>query len=301
MQYTALGKTGLSISAIGFGASPLGNVFEDVTLDECVRAVHCAIDGGINFFDVSPYYGLTLAEERLGQALAGKRDAVVLETKCGRYGYREFDFSAARVTRSIDESLARLQTDHVDILHVHDIEFGDPDRIVDETIPALQAIRQAGKCRFIGITAYPLSSLLDVASRSSLDAILSYCHYNLLVDDMDAELTPFCRQREIPLINASPLHMGVLVGRDLPEWHPAPQPVRDAGRRIADACRAAGIDPAVPALRFCLDHPYVSTTLIGMATQREVETNLRALDFRIPPDLKRRIEEIAAPVKNTVW
>ena len=301
MQYRSLGRTGLSVSTIGFGASPLGNVFGDVELDECIRAVHCAIDRGINFFDVSPYYGITLAEERLGHALAGKRDSIFLATKCGRYGDREFDFSAARVAKSIDESLARLQTDRVDLLHVHDIEFGDADQIVNETLPALRAIRDSGKCRFIGITGYPPDVLRDVASRSPVDAVLSYCHYNLLMDDMDADLTPSCREREIALINSSPLHMGVLAGEKVPAWHPAPQPVRDAGRRIADVCKAAGVDPAVAALRFCLDHPYVSTTLIGMARQSEVETNLQALDVHMPPDLKSRIDEIAAPVKNTVW
>jgi L-galactose dehydrogenase len=128
MEFKKLGTTELEVSILGFGASPLGDVFGNTDPAEGKRAVHLAIDGGINFFDVSPYYGLTLAEERLGNALAGYRDKILLATKCGRYGADRFDFSAARVTTSINESLARLRTDYVDLLQAHDVEFEDKNR-----------------------------------------------------------------------------------------------------------------------------------------------------------------------------
>ena len=96
MRYRRLGQTDLELSILGFGASPLGNVFSVVDPAESTRAIHQAIDWGINFFDVSPYYGVTLAEQRLGTALAGKRNEVILTTKCGRYGADDFDFSARR-------------------------------------------------------------------------------------------------------------------------------------------------------------------------------------------------------------
>src|SRR4028119_2361129 len=108
MEYRTLGKTGLSVSVLSFGASPLGNVFDVANEEEGTKAVHYAISNGINFFDVSPFYGLTLAEERLGKALAGKRKEVILATKCGRYGLQDFDFSYNRILASIDESLQRL-------------------------------------------------------------------------------------------------------------------------------------------------------------------------------------------------
>src|SRR5688572_14780043 len=152
MQYRPLGQTGFNVSVIGFGASPLGNEFGPADFDEGVRAVHLAIDRGINFFDVSPYYGRTVAEERLGRALEGRRDRVVLATKCGRYGRepQECDYSAARVSASVDESLARLRTDHVDLIQVHDVENVDePNRIVQETIPALRKLQAAGKARAV--------------------------------------------------------------------------------------------------------------------------------------------------------
>src|SRR5215472_5119827 len=138
MQYRTLGHTQIKVSIAGFGASPLGNVFGPIDPTEGARAVHLAIDEGINFFDVSPYYGLTLAEERLGQALAGKRDQVIVATKCGRYGVDQFDFSAARVRLSVEESLRRLCTDQIDLFQAHDVEFGNVQQIVSETIPTMR-------------------------------------------------------------------------------------------------------------------------------------------------------------------
>src|SRR6516165_3228306 len=123
MDYATLGRTGLRVSKLGFGASPLGDVFGPADEAETTRAVHCAIDLGINYSDVAPYYGRTLAETRLGIALKGRRDRAIVSSKCGRYDVAQFDFSASRIRRSIDESLRRLQTDYLDIFLAHDIEF----------------------------------------------------------------------------------------------------------------------------------------------------------------------------------
>src|SRR5581483_8158079 len=169
MQYKELGKTGLRVSIIGFGASPLGNEFGTITAADCERAVRTAIDDGINFFDVSPYYGRTVAEARLGQALAGHREKVVLSTKCGRYD--AFDFSATRVARSIDESLTRLRTDYVDLLLAHDIEFGGREQIIHETLPAMRILQKEGKVRSIGVSGLPLKMLADVAQRADIDVV----------------------------------------------------------------------------------------------------------------------------------
>jgi L-galactose dehydrogenase len=304
MDYRPLGNTGLRVSVIGFGASPLGNEFGPADFDEGVRAVHLAIASGINFFDVSPYYGRTLAEERLGQALEGRRDKVILATKCGRYGkdVDECDYSAERVTASVDESLRRLRTDYVDLLQVHDVEMVDnPDRIVNETIPALRRLQEAGKCRAVGITGLPLKILRYVAARVPVDTILSFCRYNLMVDDLNRELTPLCIDHGIGLINASPLHMRILTKEGPPDWHPAPQEVKDAGRKVVELCRQANVDPADVALRFCLDHPYVATTLVGMSKGEHVKSNLQAVTFKTPPALRQKIEQAVAPVKNVLW
>src|SRR5579872_2891155 len=173
MQYRLLGETGLNVSVLSYGASPLGSVFRDIDEAEGIRTVHTALDLGINFIDVSPYYGLTRAETVLGRALASvPRDSYYLATKVGRYGADTFDFSAQRVTASVDESLTRLGIAYIDLIQCHDIEFGSLDQVVEETIRALWRLRKQGKVRFIGITGYPLKIFREVLSRTSVDTIL---------------------------------------------------------------------------------------------------------------------------------
>ena len=301
MEYRQLGQTDLHLSVIGFGASPLGNVYEMTDPAEVKRSVHAAVESGINFFDVSPYYGLTLAEERLGESLIGVRDKVVLATKCGRYGLDSFDFSAQRVAASIDESLRRLKTDYVDLLQAHDVEFGDVQQIIDETIPALRKIQQAGKARYIGISGYPPKTLMRIAEAVRVDSILSYCRYNLLITDMDEALTPFAKRNGIGLINASALHMGVLTEHGAPDWHPAPFEVREAGRKIAEFCHQRGVDISSVALRFCFDHPDVATTLVGMSTAEHVQRNLQLLTTATDDELVNDLRSLIGPASNRVW
>ena len=174
---------------ISFGGAPLGNEFGGIDLAEGERAVHLAIERGYDFFDTSPYYGRTLSETRLGDALQGRRHQVMLSSKCGRYDVAAFDFSEARVKSSVDESLRRLRTDHLDLLIAHDIEFGDREQIVHETVPAMRELQRAGKIRAVGISGLPLKILADVATRAQVDFVLSYCRYNPLIQDMDQYLT----------------------------------------------------------------------------------------------------------------
>jgi L-galactose dehydrogenase len=301
MEYRRLGETGIDVSTIGFGAAPLGDVYGKVDVSETISAVHEAVDSGITLFDVSPYYGLTLAESRLGEALVGRRDKVVLATKCCRYGAEDFDFSAASVMKSCEDSLRRLRTDRLDVLQAHDVEFGDVEQIVHETIPALRRLQEQGKARAIGITGLSLKNLAAIASRAGVDCMITYCRYNLMISDMDDVLLPLAKEQGIGLINASPLHMGVLTEGGVPAWHPASAEIRAVGRHVVELCETWGVSAPVVALRFCLDHPYVSSTLIGMASPELVRANLRALDFRIDPELLAEIEAVIAPVHNRIW
>jgi L-galactose dehydrogenase len=301
MEYRKLGQTDLNLSVVGFGTSTLGDVFGNLDPKEAIGAVHLAVDSGINFFDSSPYYGITLAETRLGEALAGRRDRVILATKCGRYGFSEFDFSAKRVIASMDESLRRLRTDYVDLFQAHDVEFGDVQQVIHETLPALRQLQQQGKARYIGVSGYPPKLLRRIAEAAPVDSILTYCHYNLMNTDMDGVLTAFTRERGIGLINASGLCMGLLTDQGPPDWHPAPQQVRDAGRKAAEFCREHGANISEVALRFCLDHPYVASTLIGISTPRQVETSLKLLQTKTDKELLKKVETILAPVFNYAW
>ncbi|WP_263378932.1 aldo/keto reductase [Granulicella paludicola] len=301
MEYRQLGATELQVSTIGFGAAPLGDVYGKVDVAETTAAVHEAIDSGITLFDVSPYYGLTLAESRLGEALVGYRDKVVLATKCGRYGASEFDFSAASVTKSCEDSLQRLKTDRLDILQAHDVEFGDADQVVNETIPALRRLQEQGKVRVIGITGLSLKNLAAIARRAHVDCMITYCRYNLMISDMDDVLLPVAEERGIGVINASPLHMGVLTEDGVPEWHPSSLEIRAVGRQVVELCKARGVSAPLVALRYCLDHSYVSSTLVGMASRELVRANLKALEFSIDPELLVEIQRLVAPVHNQIW
>jgi len=305
MKFKTLGKTGLKVSVVGYGASPLGAEFGDIDPEEGRRAVHQAIDAGINYFDVAPYYGRTLAETRLGEFLQGKRGKVVLATKVCRYGITPeeggFDYSAARVTASIEESLKRLRTDHVDVLQVHDVEYAKRDQLLNETLPALFKLKEQGKTRFVGVTGYPLVPLRSVAENQDIDTVLSYCRYDLLDTTMDQLLTPVIRKRGIGLINASPLHMRVLSEKGAPDWHPAPEKVQKAAQEAARFCREQGVDISDLAMQFALAHKDVAVTLVGMSKVRHVETNVKMVGVEADAQLLAKVLEILKPVANIYW
>lgn len=210
MEYRKLGKTAESISILGFGASPMGDVFEVSNEQDGIRAVHHAVDQGINFFDVAPFYGETLAETRLGKALLGKRNDVFLATKCGRYGLQDFDFSTKRILQSIDESLLRLKTDRIDLFQLHDIEFVPKSQILHEAMPAIERILESGKARFWGITGLSVRYLAQVARETNPDTVLSWAHYNLLADEINTELVPLSKLMDFGLMNAAPLLQRIL-------------------------------------------------------------------------------------------
>lgn len=296
-----LGRTGLQVSVLSYGASPLGSVFRPIDEAEGIRTVHTALDLGINFIDVSPYYGLTRAETVLGKALATvPRDRYLLATKVGRYGAEEFDFSADRVTTSVDESLRRLQVDHVDLIQCHDIEFGSLDQIVQETLPALQRVREQGKARFIGITGYPLAIYPRVLDRAPVDTVLSYCHYTLNDTSLEG-LLPYLQAKGVGIINASPLAMGLLTERGAPDWHPAPEPLKAACAKAAAFCRARGVDIAQLALQHVVSHPAIATTLVGTANPENLRKNAAWIEQPPDPQLLAEVQAILAPVRNMTW
>lgn len=304
MLYRPLGRTGLRVSVVGFGGSPLGKgVFQPVSESDAQSAVRTALDAGVNYFDTAPFYGETTAEAALGRALRGvPRDQYVLATKVGRYGQRDFDFSAARVIGSINESLERLGTDHVDLVQVHDMEFVPLDQIWEETIPALEQVRNAGKARFIGLTGLPLTTLQRVYARTKgrVDTVLSYTHATLA----DRSFLPFAAQLRahgVGVINAAPLGMGLLSNRALPPWHPAPEALRVACARAAAHCVARGVDLADVAMQYAFGLAEVDLTLVGLGSAEEARRAVACVGRAPDPALLKEIEEILAPVRDLTW
>ena len=213
MVYNEIGKTGMRVSNLSFGASSLGGVFHGIREDEGIRAVHVAVDNGINFIDVSPYYGHLKAEMVLGKALKEiPRDKYYLSTKVGRYGkdgVNTWDYSAKRATESVYESMERLNVDYIDLINVHDIEFqagmeGGLQKIVDETLPALVELKKKGVVGHVGITDLQLENLkwvVDHCDDGTVESILNFCHYSLN-DTMLSDYVDFFEQHGVGIINA---------------------------------------------------------------------------------------------------
>jgi L-galactose dehydrogenase len=303
MEYRNLGNTGMQVSVLSFGASSLGGLFHEVNLEDCVETVRKALDGGINFIDVSPAYGETLAEANLGKALDGiPRDRYYLATKMGAYSEAkgDYDYSADRTERSLHESLKRLGVDYVDLIQCHDIEFADPDQIVAETLPTLQRLKKEGLTRFTGITGLPLKvfpNILDRVEPGMVDTILSFCHYELN-DNSLADLIPYLQAKGVGIINASPTGMGLLTTRGVPAWHPAGKTVVDGCRKAVDYCTKRGVDIVKLAVQYSCSHPDIPTTLVSTARPKNILGNIAFAQEPMDQDLLSEVLEVLKPIHN---
>ena len=305
MKYRPLTAGGPRVSELGFGASPLGGVYGVFALQDGIGAVHAALDAGITFLDVSPYYGRTTAETVLGKALHGiGRESYVLATKAGRNGDDDFDFSARSITRSVYKSLARLGVEYVDLIQCHDVEFGSLRQITEETIPALRALQEKGLAGAVGITGYPLPALAYVAERAPVDTVMSYCQYTLQDRRLAAHAGAFTAAGAA-VINASPLAMGALTARGAPSWHPAAPQVLARCEQAARACRERGADLARLALQFSVATSAraaaVASTVVGSASAAEVRRNVAWIGEPLDEDLLREVDAIMSPVRDHGW
>jgi aryl-alcohol dehydrogenase-like predicted oxidoreductase len=298
METRTLGRTGLNVPILSFGASSLGQEFRPVTLDEALRSVRVALDCGLNLIDTSPFYGRGMSEVLLGVALRDvRRDSYLLCSKLGRYDLQHFDFSARRVAESVDVSLHRLGTDHLDICLCHDIEFVQMQQIVDETLPALRKAQQQGKVRFVGISGYPTKIFRFVLEQTDLDVILSYNQYTLQNTRL-ADLTPFLRAKGVGIMNAGPFSARLLTNAPLPKWLKEPEPVKAAARSAAEHCAKRGIDIAQLALQFSISNPDIATTIAGSANPENIRKWARWVSEPLDANLLKEVQQIFEPVKN---
>ena len=310
MEYRDLGQTGMKISHLSFGASSLGSVFRETNEKESFEAVEAAIEGGINFIDVSPYYGHYKAETVLGKALRNiPRDKYYLSTKVGRYGkdgVNTWDYSAKRVTDSVYESMERLGIDHIDLINVHDIEFqaalpGGLQKVVDETLPALFELRDKGVVSHVGITDLQLQNLKWVVERcEGVESILNFCHYTLN-DNALADYAGFFEQHGVGIINASPLSMGLLSQRGVPCWHPAPKPLVKACQKAAEYCREQGYPIEKLAVQYAVSNSRIASTLFSSANPDNVRRNIQWANEEPDWDLVDKAKEIIGDQQRVTW
>jgi len=312
MEYRELGTTGMKISHLSFGASSLGSVFHDTRLDESISAVETAIEGGINFIDVSPYYGYYKAEQVLGQALKGiDRNKYYLSTKVGRYGedgHNTWDYSAERVTRSVYESMERLGVDHIDLINVHDIEFqshleGGLQKVVDETLPALCELRRQGVVSHVGITDLQIENLkwvVEHVEKGTVESILNFCHF-CLCDDALTDHLDFFEQHGVGIVNASPLSMGLLSQRGVPGWHPAPKALVEACQRAASHCNERGYAIERLAVQFSVSNPRIASTLFSSANPDNVRRNIAWANEQPDWQLVKEVKDIIGDQQRVTW
>jgi L-galactose dehydrogenase len=301
MKYRKLGNTGIDVSILGFGGSSLGSVFKAIDEAEGIRAVHVSVDNGINLIDTAPYYGITRAETVLGKALREiPRDQYYLATKVGRYGNQDFDFSAERVIKSVDESLERLGVEYVDFIQVHDFEFGNPDQIVTETLPALRKAQAAGKARYVGITCLPLKLFKYVMDRAEVDQIQSYCHY-CLHDTALGGMLPYFKGRGVAVFNSAPLAMRLLSLEGPPDWHPAPAALKEKCMEAARYCKERGSDLGKLALQFSVANPDIPVNIVGTSQSERMLKNIREIEEPLDEELLREVLGILDPVKDLTW
>lgn len=312
MRYTALGKTGMSLSHLGFGASSLGSVFRPTNLNDSIKAVETAIEGGINFIDVSPYYGHYKAETVLGEALKNiPRDKYFLSTKVGRYGkdgVNTWDYSAQRAKESVYESMDRLHIDHIDLINVHDIEFqaalpGGLQKVVDETLPALVELRELGVVGHVGITDLQIENIkwvIDHTEPGTVESILNFCHYCLNDDKLNDFMDEF-EQKGIGVINASPLSMGLLSSRGVPDWHPAPKPLVDACARAAEFCREKGYPIERLAIQYSVSNPRIASTLFSSANPDNVKRNIKWANEEPDMEMVEAVKQIIGDQQRVSW
>ena len=294
-----LGKTGLQLPILSFGASSLGGEFRSVKLDEALASVRVALDLGLNFIDTSPFYGRGMSEVLLGIALQDvPRDNYTLCTKLGRYDLAHFDFSAQRVAESIDVSLHRLRTDHLDIVLCHDIEFVPLNQIVEETLPALRRIQQSGKVRFIGFSGYPQKIFRAVCDRARVDCALNYNQYTLQNTRFADDTIPYLRSKGVGVMNAGPFSARLLTRAPLPAWLKEPESVKAAARKASEHCARKGVDIAQLALQFSLANPHITTTISGSANPENIRKWAKWAALPMDPELLAEVLEIFQPVKN---
>lgn len=307
MKYRELGKTGMMVPVLSFGASSLGGVFHSVREEDAIEAVFTAIDNGLNFIDVSPYYGHYKAETVLGKALKEiPRDKYLLSTKVGRYGengVNTWDYSARRATESVYESMERLHVDYIDLINVHDIEFADLHQVAEETLPALVELKQKGLVGHVGITDLQLENLkwvIDHTAPGMVECVLNFCHYSLN-DDKLADFLDFFEERGLGVINASPLSMGLLTQRGIPAWHPAPKPLVEACRKAVRYCTEQGYPIEKLAIQFAVSNPRIPTTLFSSANPQSILKNVSYAEEPIDWELVRKVQEIIGDQMRVSW
>lgn len=333
-----LGRTGLQVTQLGFGAAPIGGFRATLPDTEANEIIQSACDSGINFFDTSPYYGYGRSELRVGAVLRDQpRDSYVLSTKVGRWmrpvrdgetvaGWRQgglrfaptFDYSYDGVMRSIEQSHLRLGIARIDVLLIHDVDFFTTRdqalfeqrfrEAMDGGYRALDELRRAGVVKAIGVGLNNTDACLRFVEAGEFDCVLLAGRYTLLEQGALAELLPLCERRAISVIIGGPFNSGILTGGVRPgakyDYADAPPEIIARAQGIEAICRRHGVPLAAAALQFPLAHAAVCAVIPGALSSSEVEQNVNLMRRKIPATLWAELKDSglldrSAPVPAT--
>jgi aryl-alcohol dehydrogenase-like predicted oxidoreductase len=319
MEYRQLGATGVEVSKLSLGAMMLG-AWGNPDHEDGIRIIHAALDAGINVVDTADVYSQGENEEIVGKALAGRRDQVVLATKFhGRMGEGPNRSGNSRrwILQEVEASLRRLNTDWIDLYQVHRPE---PGTDIDETLGALSDLVRAGKIRYLGSSTFPADAIVEAqwaAERRSRERFrCEQPPYSLLVREIERDVLPACERYGMGVISWSPLAGGWLSGRyrkgaepppstrsERIPWRydtslPANQRKLEAAEQLALLAEEAGLSLVHLAIAFVVNHPAVTSAIIGPRTMEHLESQLGAADVVLTPDVLDRVDEITPPGTN---
>jgi aryl-alcohol dehydrogenase-like predicted oxidoreductase len=308
MQYRTLGRTGIKVSPYGLGALALGTSIGNPDHDDSVRIIHKALDAGINLIDTSDTYGES--EVVVGKALKGRRDSVVLATKFGRpVGDDPNHQGASRrwVITAVENSLRRLQTDHIDLYQIH---RPDPHTDIEETLSALSDLIHSGKVRVIGSSAMPASDIVEaqwIAERRGLERFRTeQPPYSVLSRGIEREVLPVAQRYGMGILVWGPLAQGMLTGRARKGQQTdlrraalfkvfSDERRLDAVEKIIPLAEEAGLPMTHLATAFAIAHPGVTSALVGPHTMEQLDDLLAGADVRLTDEILDRIDEIVPP------
>nr|WP_300151904.1 aldo/keto reductase [Propionicimonas sp.] len=302
MKYNPLGKTGLNVSEVAFGTGSLGEMFGPLSENQACDIIHAVIDAGINLIDTSVYYGS--AEERIGRHLTPElRERVFLATKAGRFGYQDFDFSPRRIRESLENSLRLMNTDYVDIFFLHDIEYVPLEPVLTESFAELQRLKRDGKCRYIGMTGYPLATMCRVLRETDVDVILTYSKGTLLDDSLREVIIPLAEERGVGVMNAAALVHGLLSmrGSAMEVAHPWTEDMESAAARMRDYARGRGLDLAVLANQYAVQRAGAATTVMGLGKLEHLKAAVAAAEEPLDPIVEHDLLALRPPKGTRRW
>jgi aryl-alcohol dehydrogenase-like predicted oxidoreductase len=314
MQYRRFGRTNEQVSAMGFGTWPMsGDRYGAIQDQEASRAIQEAIDAGVNVVDTAPAYGSGHSEEVVGQALKGRRDKILLVTKCGimrRAGEAtpNRDSSRENITREIDISLKRLDTDRIDVYLIH---WPDISVSFEEAFGAMDEVVKAGKVRYVGVSNFTVEQMEACMKVRPIDVI--QVGYHLFDRRMEQEIFPFCAKSDIGVMGYGSLAHGLLTGAFTADMSFDPMDWRGGGiffgqpllkgdnlktnvgvvdRIKNEVAGPRGVPMSQIALAWVLRNPVVSTALVGSRTPQELANNLAGADLELTPAEVSKIDEI---------